>query len=174
MLFVGYRPWLFHSWQSDYAISRNHINESLREIINVINSSRKPRKLLELVESTRLEDGAKDIVNAIKQNIDKSLVAVFDITNVAKVIHSNGEEKQIPTKYYPNANVVFELSYALQRKSEGQIIIIKQKRNDLDNDLVPFDFQQHKYYLYEQSSDLQQQLTYTIANTLEKMGFIYE
>lgn len=173
IFFVGYRPWIFHSWQSDYAFSRNHIHQSLSETINIINSNRKPKRPLELVESTRIEDGAKDIVTAIKQNIDKSLITVFDITNVAKVMNSNNDS-QVPTKYQPNSNVVFELSYALQRKNEGQIIIVKQKRDDLESDIVPFDIQQHKYYLYEQTGELQQQLIHIISNTLERIGWIYK
>lgn len=172
-LFFGYKPWIFYSWQSDYVISKNYINQALSEIIDSINSNHKPKRRLELVESTRLEDGAKDIVSAIKQNIDKSLITIFDITSVAEVIKNKGEDSQLFTKYYPNANVVFEFSYALQRKGEHQIILVKQKRDDLDNDLVPFDFQQHRYYLYKEASDLKQRLTLVISNTLEKMGFIY-
>lgn len=167
----GYKPWIFSSWQSDYNPSRSHINQALSEVINSINSSRKPKRPLELVESIRLEDGAKDIVSAIKQNLDKSLIAVFDITNVAKVVNNN-EEEPTPAKHYPNANVVFEVSYALQRKSENQIILVKRKRDDLDNDSVPFDFQQHRHCPYKQVSELKRQLTSIISNTLEKMGFI--
>jgi hypothetical protein len=166
----GYKPWIFSSWQSDYNPSRGHINQALSEAITSINSSRKPRRPLELVESIRPEDGAKDIVSAIKQNIDKSLIAVFDITNVAKVMNIN-EEPNVD-KYYPNANVIFEVSYALQRKSENQIILVKRKRDDINNDLVPFDFQQHRHIPYKQVKELKRELTSIISNTLEKMGSI--
>jgi hypothetical protein len=50
-------------------------------------------------------------VEAIKTNIDRSLMAIFDVTNVSRV-----DAADLASKCYPNANVVFELGYALSRK----------------------------------------------------------
>jgi hypothetical protein len=163
---VGYRSWLFYSWQSDYNASRDQIADALNETITEINENRNPRQSLELVESTRPEDGAGDIAEAIKRNIDRSLVAVFDITNVTRV---PGEGK---TKCYPNANVVFELSYALLKKRKDQVILIRRRRNDIGTDEVPFDFRQFRHIQYETAGQARDKLRNTIIQTLERIGFL--
>jgi hypothetical protein len=167
---TGYKPWIFYSWQSDHNPSRSHIKAALDKAIDNINNSRKPRRELELVESTRPEDGAKDIVEAIKRNIDRSLIAVFDITNTAQIIGDPTLEAGM--KYQPNANVSYELGYALHSKSPQQIILVKQRRKDLGNDLVPFDFQRHRYCQYDKPSKLEQDLMQAVSFMLEKMGWV--
>jgi hypothetical protein len=162
----GYRPWIFYSWQSDYNPSRSHVNQALNDIIAELNESRNSKAPLEIVQSTRPEDGAKNIVEAIKQNIDRSLISVFDITNVATVSTDDTD------KSYPNANVVFELSYAIQRKREDQVILVRRRRDDLKGDNVPFDFQQLRHIAYNTAGEAKTQLDRTITQSLERMGFL--
>lgn len=163
---VGYRPWIFFSWQSDYNPSRSHIKDVLTETIEGINNNRQPKPSFELVESTRPEDGAEDITKAIKQNLDRCLIAVFDITNVADVIANEGGV----IKSYPNANVIFELSYALQRKQQNQVIIVRQEREGIATNDVPFDFRQHRHIAYKTPKQLKANLKPIIIKTLESMG----
>jgi Predicted nucleotide-binding protein containing TIR-like domain len=165
---VGYRPWIFFSWQSDYNPSRSQIKEIITETLEEINQNRRPKSSLELVESTRQEDGAEDITKAIKQNLDRCLIAIFDITNVADV--ATNENNAV--KSYPNANVIFELSYALQRKQHNQIIIVKQERKDIATTDVPFDFRQYRHIAYTTPKQLKSHLKLTIIQTLEKMGYL--
>lgn len=164
---VGYKPYVFYSWQSDFNQARNHIRDGINRVIAEVNENRNPNKPLELIESTRPEDGAEDILLAIKKNIDHSLIAVFDITNVAS-IPQNGDN----VKCYPNANVVFELSYALQRKRSDQIIIVKKNRNDLPSNEVPFDFRQNLNLNYDQPAQLRTSLMQIVLEQLERIGFI--
>ena len=166
---VGYKPDIFYSWQSDFNQSRNHIRDGINHVINEINDNRNPKKPLEMVESTRPEDGAEDILIAIKKNIDFSLISIFDITNVASIPQDNEN-----TKYYPNANVVFELSYALQRKRSDQIIIVKKNRDDFPNNEVPFDFRQNRRLEYGQPAQMRTNLRQIILEQLERIGFISE
>jgi hypothetical protein len=168
---AGYKPWIFYSWQSDHNSSRSHIKDALVEIIKHINDTRNPKLILELVEATRPEDGVKDIPSAIKEKIDKCLFSFFDITNVSTVNRSSEQKKQ-STKSYPNANVVFELSYALHRKRIDQIVFVKKKRNDFDEDLVPFDFEHYKRLDYDKPAILKEELKTIIINAFERFNFI--
>ena len=163
---VGYRPWIFFSWQSDYNPSRSHIKDALTTIIEQINNNRQPKSNFELVESIRPEDGAEDITKAITKNLDRCLIAVFDITNVADVI---GNENEV-SKSQPNANVIFELSYALQKKQPNQVIIIRQDRDGIATNDVPFDLRQYRHIAYKTPKQLKNSLNKTIISTLESMG----
>lgn len=152
---LGCKPWIFYSWQSDHNPSRAAIKDALKEAVDHINDNLSPRQRLEIVESTRPEDGAKNIVDALKDNLNKSMFSIFDITNVAKVeapaVQANaaGAAKTFDDepKSYPNANVVFELSYALARKQPNQILLVKKSRMDVfKDDKVPFDFEHNKHH----------------------------
>lgn len=167
---AGYRPWIFFSWQSDYNPSRSHIKDALEEVVYDVNNNRKPRAKIELVESTRSEDGVKDIAEAIRRNLDQCLIAVFDITNVADVVPKEGS---LSTKSYPNANVIFEFSYTLQKKREDQIILIRQEREGVASLEVPFDFRQHRHIKYKKPANLKDQLTRTVIQTLERIDWIF-
>jgi hypothetical protein len=168
---IGYKPWIFFCWQSDFNPSRSHIKEALKEIIAEINETRKPNQILELVESTRNEDGASDIPEAILGNIDKSLLFVADITNVALVKKFESEDSS-EDKPYPNANVVFEMSYALIKKAKDQIVLIKKPRDDFKNDVVPFDFILKKRLMYDKPAKLKDELKKIIIAFLERKNYI--
>lgn len=149
-------------------------------MVDDINTNRGPKTTLELIAPSRLEDGASDIVEVIKRNIDKSLINIFDITNVTAVIprkasEEDGEEdgEKITAKTYPNANVVFELSYALQRKRKDQVVLVRKKRGDeMSSDSVPFDFRQHNHVPYDSPAQLRHKLNDLVTGTLERMNFI--
>ena len=164
---AGYQPWIFYSWQSDYNPSRSHVRDAIDSAIQIINS-RNPKSQVGVVESTRPEDGAGNIVDAIKANIDRSLMTIFDITNVSRV-----DATQQASKCYPNANVVFELGYALSRKRADQVLMIKKNRSaDLGNDSTPFDFAQNRRINYSSPSDLNRQISDTIVEYFERIGFL--
>lgn len=162
---VGHKPWIFYSWQSDHNPSRSHIKNALNSAIQHINEHFNPRQLLELVEATRPEDGADDIVKVIKTNLDKCLFAVFDITSVAKVI---GDDEKV----YPNANVVFELSYAMARKKPDQVLLVKQTRNELNLDAVPFDFEHLRRQNYDRPARLNASVLEILRSHLQRLNYI--
>jgi hypothetical protein len=163
----GYRPWIFYSWQSDHNASRSHVKDAIDHAISIINS-RHPKVPLELVESTRPEDGAGNIVEAIKSNIDKCLMAIFDVTNVCSIDSTSQNAKS-----YPNANVVFELGYALSRKNEEQVLIVKRNRSaDFGNDLAPFDFSQNRRINYDRPAQIKNDLSEAVVSYFERLGFM--
>ena len=162
---VGHKPWIFYSWQSDHNSSRTDIEDALKGAIEHINENLNPRQPLELVAATRPEDGADDIVKAIKANLDKCLFAVFDITSVARVSDNDG-------KCYPNANVVFELSYTMARKKPDQVLLVKRKRADFSQDKVPFDFEHLKRADYDAPAKLRKDVLSILKGYLERLNYI--
>jgi hypothetical protein len=177
---VGHKPWIFYSWQSDHNPSRSHIRDALTAAISHINDNLGPRQQLELVEATRPEDGADDIVKAIKSNLDRCLFAVFDITNVATVPAKSavpGEETDQTdpndkAKCHPNANVVFELSYAMAHKKPAQVLLLKQKRTELGEDKVPFDFEHLKRLNYDKPATLKKDIQGVLTGFLQRINYI--
>lgn len=178
---IGHKPWIFYSWQSDYNTSRSAIREALIETVDYINASFSPRQKLEVVESTRPEDGAKNIVDAIQDNLNKCMLAVFDITNIAPVKTPDatpktekGEDKpEESSKSYPNPNVVFELSHALTNKGSNQIILVKKRRtSDFKDDRVPFDFDHNRRLEYDKPAKLKGELKDIIIEYLRTVNYI--
>jgi predicted nucleotide-binding protein len=119
------------------------------------------------VKSTISDDRARNIVESIKEKIDRCLIAIFDITNIFMIRNGNGESKA-----YPNPNVVFEMSYALERKNNGQIILVKKKRKDFESDRAPFDFLLNRYMGYKTKEDARNKLKQAVAEILHNLGFI--
>jgi hypothetical protein len=178
---IGYKPWIFYSWQSDFGSSRTAIKEAITEAIREVNAKHSPRQPLELVESTRSEDGAKDIVAAIKGNLDKCIFAIFDVSNVAQVTSLGSPSNSTGTpnlqsndpKPYPNPNVVFELSYALTKKSADQVLIIKKNRSsEFSNDSVPFDFDNNRRLNYDKPAGLKQEVLKILIEFLQRKNYI--
>lgn len=162
---IGYEPWIFYSWQSDHNPSRSKIADALKKAVEHINENLQPRRPLEIVESLREQDGAEDIGAAIKKNLDRCLMAIFDITNVSAVGGEAG-------KHYPNANVVFEMSYALSRKRADQVLLLKQDREDLEPDEVPFDFRQHRREGVGQPAQLAKKIQQIMVKYLRRQNYL--
>ena len=176
---VGHKPWIFFSWQSDYNPSRSHIKNALSSAVEHINKCLGPRQKLEIVAPTRQADGAKDIVAAIKDNLDRCLFAVFDITNVAQTpmkeaVEPEGEKakEEDKVKCHPNANVIFELSYAMARKNPGQVLLIKRERDDFKPDKVPFDFEHLSRVNYDNPAKLKKDILDILKAFLARLNYI--
>ena len=56
------------------------------------------------------------------------------------------------------ANVVFKMSYALQRKRKDQVILVKRKRDDIQMDEVPFDFSKNRHIQYQSQGQAKKQI----------------
>jgi hypothetical protein len=178
---LGHKPWVFYSWQSDYNPSRSAIKKALDEAVEHINRTLSPRQTLEVVESTRPEDGAKDIVDAIRDNLNKCMLAVFDITNIIPVKPLDSDTRSSDgrsgakesSKSYPNPNVVFELGYALAQKRAGQIVLVKRERKlDFPDDQVPFDFSHNRRINYSEPAKLKRQIMDILINYFRNINYI--
>lgn len=165
---IGYKPWIFFSWQSDYNGSRTIIKEVLDEICADINLNCNPKQNIEIVAPLRDEDGAGNIIDRLKKNIDLSLMIISDVTNVGQIT----DEQSTIVKNIPNPNVIFELSYGFTRKRTDQIIVVKRKRTELNPDTLPFDFAQNRVTEFTSKSDLKNKLESIIKGYLKRINFI--
>ncbi|MCR5568785.1 MAG: hypothetical protein K6G31_05870 [Paludibacteraceae bacterium] len=95
---------VFFSWQSD--VSENH--EFIRSTISDITKEYKNRGILiEQIESTGRKIGSVDIIETVKDNINKSDIFIADITPVTR----------FGNKAMPNSNVMYELGIASAKKN---------------------------------------------------------
>lgn len=166
---IGYKPWIFYSWQSDYPEVRQEIETALKDVIETINKNRNPRQPIELRNSMEEKSGSNNIVDELKREIDRSLLVVADITNVAKVIDEEGDSKN---KWHPNSNVIFELSYSFVKKTNDQVTLIKKERASKDENISPFDMYQNRTIFYNNIDTLKDRLRDSISLSLEKIGYI--
>jgi len=166
---VGYRPWIFFSWQSDWPEVRTEMEEVLQEIIVYLNENRSPRLPLELKNSSEIVGGAPNIVTNLKKEIDRSLVFIADLTNVANVISPEAKAKP---KWHPNSNVVFEMAYALTRKLKEQVILVKKDRPEKSENITPFDVYQNRTHFYSDREELKTSLLAAVTSSLEMIGYI--
>jgi len=174
---IGQQPWIFYSWQSDHNPSRSKIGKALRDAVDRINELHAPRRPLEVVEATRDADGSADIVDAIRRNIDLCMFAMFDITNVSAVAGTDSDWKEeggaSASKAHPNANVVFEMSYAMARKSADLVLLLKQNRKDtFGSDEVPFDFAQRRHMVVGAPKKLGEDIESTLLKYLQRRNFV--
>jgi hypothetical protein len=108
------------------------------------------------------------------------MFAVFDITNIAPVFSINNtgtaeasNKAKEDLKCYPNANVVFELSYALARKRPDQILLVKRNRaDDFLYDRVPFDFEHNRRIEYTDSSKITKTLRNILVDYFRRVNYI--
>jgi hypothetical protein len=65
------------------------------------------------------------------------------------------------------------MGYALSRKAVDQVVIVKKVRTtDLGNDGAPFDFSQNRRIDYQQPAELRRDLTETLIQYFQRIGFI--
>lgn len=181
---IGFQPTIFYSWQSDFNASRSSIREELERIVEQVNGMNPIQQLQPLLQPTRDGDGAVDLEGSIKANIERSILAVFDVTNIALVnpalnrgAGGGGEEVQDAgelQKAIPNPNVMFELSYALARKDPRQIIIVKQTRKDFGDDAAPFDIRQIRTIKGANPASLKQLVGNAVLVALRQLRFLPE
>ncbi len=166
---IGYMPWVFYSWQSDDNEVRLEIENVLEEVIEDINKTRNPRQPLELRNSMEVKGGSHNIVTELKKEIDRSLLVIADVTNIAQVIDLNGEVKE---KWHPNSNVMFEMSYAFIKKTHDQVIVVKKTRPNQHENHSPFDTRQNRTVFYSELDELKENLMQAVSLSLEQIGYI--
>ncbi len=95
-------------------------------------------------------------------------MVVFDVTNVVSL-----DSDDPGSKSYPNANVAFELGYALSKKNNDQVVIVKKSRkNDFASDSVPFDFSHNRRVDYKKPAQAKEAIRSIVVDYFIKIGFI--
>lgn len=130
-------PRIFYSWQATLpgSANRNLIKTSLEKVTDDLSEefSVEDRDGVELDSDTANTPGSPDIIRTILGKIDVATIFVADITLV--------NETQ------PNANVMFELGYAIKSLGESNIILLFNEHYGSTRDL-PFDLGLKRAMLY--------------------------
>jgi len=130
---------IFYSWQSDLPSKTNRglIRDALNKAIDRIISETSIQAIV--VSDREGVPGTPDIFETIKQKIDDSDVAVFDISFIAK--SENG-------KLLPNPNVLIELGYAMKSVGMEKILLVMNTAYG-PVEKLPFDINKKGVVTYE-------------------------
>ena len=135
-------PKIFYSWQATLPgnANRNLIRVSLSRAIEELNEefAVEDRDEATLDSDTANTPGSPDIIRTILSKIDSATIFVADVTLV--------NETQ------PNANVMFELGYAIKSLGESNIILLFNEHFGNTRDL-PFDLGLKRAMLYRCDPD---------------------
>ena len=105
-----------------------------------------------------------EIINAILNKIDNSLIFIADITPIIR------KENDL----IPNPNVMFELGYAISSLSQSRVILLLNKKyGECEN--LPFDIQHKRITIYnysegEDKKNKQNELVSTIKNAISMIA----
>lgn len=139
---------IFYSWQATLpgSANRNLIKTSLFKAIEELNKDFpiEDRGEATLDSDTANTPGSPDIIRVILEKIDSAAIFIADITLVNKT--------------QPNANVMFELGYAMKALGEENIIIIFNEHYGSVKDL-PFDLGLKRAMLYRCDPDTDEKST---------------
>lgn len=119
---------VFYSWQSDSlnSTNRSFIEKSIEKAIKQINETEKINLYLD--QDTRNIPGSPDVIRAILDKINSSLVFIGDVSIVSRS----------ETKAYPNSNVLVEVGYAIKAIGDEKVIMVFNSDSGFTNEL-PFD-----------------------------------
>lgn len=126
---------VFYSWQSDLPdeSNRNAIRRSIDRSINTV--SKTVGRKLKRDEATRDTSGSPNIALKVLEKIDHADIFVADVTPIT------ARRSKVSA---PNANVVFELGYAVGQLGWDRIILLFNRNfGQFPRDL-PFDFVQNR------------------------------
>jgi hypothetical protein len=138
---------IFYSWQSDLPNSANRtfIQSCLERATKELGREG------ELKVDPRLDrdtQGAADIAGEIYQKIDQCQVFVADVS----IVNKYAKLKDDPYRALPNANVMLELGYAVNRLDWGGVIPIHNLHTGPVEDL-PFDIRKRRVLTYKLAPD---------------------
>lgn len=94
---------------------------------------------VEITRDSQGVPGAPLIFDEIKAKLDRCDVAVFDLTNVGKLVNERA---------CPNPNVLVELGYALHRLPTERIVLVMNTEYG-GVDTLPFDIQKSRVVAYQ-------------------------
>lgn len=130
---------IFYSWQATLPNKTNRglIRDCLDKAISEINKGLSIESRVTLDSDTSNTPGSPDIINTILEKIDSSQIFVADVSLV------NASQ--------PNANVMFELGYAMKTLGDQNIIMVFNESHGATKDL-PFDLGFKRQMIYSCSS----------------------
>lgn len=156
-------PIIFLSYQSEYQVAREALQETLHQAIAQLN--KRSRLLLKLELSLRPPDAPLRLSSFQLRQIRKSLLFIADGTPIVNV--TNGENAVL----VPSPNVCVEIGYALQSKRQGQILLVQMERPQMKGQF-PFDLTQHQHLPFKSAQDLQRTLPSLLETLLARFKLL--
>ena len=130
----------FYSWQARLPNKTNRglIEDALERAIKEINRDLSVQSRVSIDSDTKGEPGSPDIINTILKKIDECSIFIADVSLV------DGNQ--------PNANVMFELGYAMKALGDGRILMVFNEAYGATKDL-PFDLGFKRQIIYACGAD---------------------
>lgn len=157
----GLEPIIYFSPQTEYPEAQGAIVDSLSEAVADLNE--RSRITLELEIAPRPQNAPLRLSNNQFKKISKSLLYIADTTPIATVAGENEQGLLL------NSNVCVEIGYALETKDIGQILILRNERQDLSGNF-PFDVSGYKELIFQSDRDLQQNLPQFMETLLQRFA----
>lgn len=154
-------PIIYFSYQKEYGIAYEALEEALEEVINDFN--RRVRIPLSIEYSARPKDDPLRLSKRQLRQIQKSLVFIADGTPLAQI---PGDEKAL---LLPSPTVSLELGYALQCKRREEILLTQMERWE---GRYPFDLPQPQQLLFQGERDLKATLPQVLEMMLQRYNLL--
>lgn len=159
----GLEPVIYFSPQTEYAQGKDSIIPTLDDTIAQFNlRSRIP---LKLEIAPRPQETPLRLSNNQFKKIRQSLLYIADSTPISAITAQN------KPKLLLSPNVCIEIGYALETKDIGQILLLRQERDDLTGEF-PFEVSGYKELIFEQSEDLQKNLPAMMETLLQRFSLL--
>lgn len=135
---------IFYSWQSDDGVTKKFIDKALPEAIRRLKNDSSLDVAPRFDKDTKGVVGSVNIMETIREKIDKCSIFVADISLVDKSSITN--EKLV------NQNVMFELGYAVAKHTFKNVVLLFNKDKGSPKNL-PFDILGHKIHQFSIKND---------------------
>ncbi|MDJ0596007.1 MAG: hypothetical protein QNJ72_39500 [Pleurocapsa sp. MO_226.B13] len=155
----GLEPTIYYSPQDHYQPANEAITSALESIIDKL--AKRSRIPLSLEVTPRSRESPLRLSNSQFRKIAKSLLLIADVTPISS----------IPGEKQPNLlidpNVCVELGYGIQTKDNGQILLLKMERSDLEG-AIPFDMANYKQLSFASASQIAKSLPKLMDTLLQR------
>lgn len=154
----GLEPIIYYSPQNHYEAANEAITSTLNNIIDDLNE--RSRIPLSLEVTPRSLESPLRLSNSQFRKITKSLLLIADVTPISSI---SGEQSELLI----DPNVCVELGYGIQDKDNGQILLLKLERQDLEGKM-PFDMAGYKQLSFTSAERLSKSLPRLIKTLLQR------
>ena len=154
----GLEPIIYYSPQNHYEAANEAITSTLNNIIDDLNE--RSRIPLSLEVTPRSLESPLRLSNSQFRKITKSLLLIADVTPISSI---SGEQSELLI----DPNVCVELGYGIQDKDNGQILLLKLERQDLEGKM-PFDMAGYKQLSFTSAERLSKSLPKLIKTLLQR------
>ena len=154
----GLEPIIYYSPQSHYQAANEAITSTLNDLVDDLGE--RSRIPLSLEVTPRSSESPLRLSNSQFRKITKSLLLIADVTPIGSI---RGEKSELSV----DPNVCVELGYGIQDKDNGQILLLRMERPDLQGKM-PFDMAGYKQLSFSSAKQLSKSLPQLIETLLQR------